>query len=313
MSVKKKGLLKFIVNRGHYTTVPNEILAAKELSSNEKLVWSYILSQPYYWTGGRNSIANNLGLAPKTVTSTLKSLASHGLIEVDESKETFSFKFPTPDQWKISLSLPQAEEEEAPDLEKKEPHIKEEKTIRASQPILPTKEDKFLPVLTDWRNNYPQGPSFLSGKTKSNLALRDLVKKSQAAGLAPEDLKVGLLISQVFGRSPDESIHGWISDIRTRFSEQIRSVYSLQLESSVSQGESFDADVESRIADLRNQGLTPDKLGMSLREYAANRAYVEQFPTLNTDKLVRQYRESKVNDEDKFLEDMEKEILDKKE
>lgn len=292
MSVKKKVLLTEIKNRGHYTVVPNEILASKELSGNEKLIWCYILSQSGTWTGGRNSIATNLGISPKTVSSALDSLVTKNLLIITSDRSKFSFEYPSSSQWSITVYLPQSKVEITPKLEQDLPHIKEVKKNKASQPISSAKEeDLFHLILSEWRKSYPSGPGFLSGKSKARPALKELIKKSKIVGLQQNDLKPDAVIALIFGSNPDSSLQAWILDIRRHFNDLVTSAYDLP--SSLSEDREALTD-EARLIfeELKSRNVTPADLnGMSVEEHAAIRAYANQFPILDTSEAIKNWKQ----------------------
>src|ERR1700674_1637709 len=71
--------------RQGFTQVPNFILKSKKLSSGDKMAFAMLLS--YAWQNdfcfpGQERLAQDLGLTDRSVRTHLKSLQSHGLLNI---------------------------------------------------------------------------------------------------------------------------------------------------------------------------------------------------------------------------------------
>lgn len=74
-----------IATRGGFTQVPNFLLKSKDLSAGDKLAFAMLLS--YAWQNdhcfpGQKRLADDMGLHETNVRKHLKSLQTHGLLEI---------------------------------------------------------------------------------------------------------------------------------------------------------------------------------------------------------------------------------------
>src|SRR4051812_26054338 len=103
MSVNKKHITDFLLSRGKFTQVPNELWERRDLDFVQKSVWCYILSREANWSGSRNNLARNLHLGKDTVTEAINKLGSLSLLSKTSDPNTgaWNFEILPPDRWAV--------------------------------------------------------------------------------------------------------------------------------------------------------------------------------------------------------------------
>jgi hypothetical protein len=159
-------------------------------------------------------------------------------------------------------------------------------------------------VLRAWRKQYGDKLDFISGKA-AKAAMLQLVQTFKDNGLSKSDIVPNAVVKVCFeNMKVTQGIQKWQSDVKGYLSNAIIDVYS---SSSVKVSKEQEASAPSLSPEakvyyerFKAEGKQPaDFNGMSLHEYAMQRAYSDQFKVLDTRELERLMKEREQLEESK--------------
>jgi len=100
---------KLILERGNYVPVPQELLTAN-VSSEAKVLWTWLLSLPNGMQPGRNEAADCLRLNRRTITKAVLELQESNMISVKVgSRSTIKMAILSPLDWSKSAPVDEAD------------------------------------------------------------------------------------------------------------------------------------------------------------------------------------------------------------
>jgi biotin operon repressor len=144
MSVNKSKMDAYFRDRGHFVMVPNELWELKGVDQYSKVIWCYVYSQREDWASSRNNLARNLNMHHTTVSKHVEQLEAMGMLEVDRTKESWSFTPLPPTNWDTECTgLKVSQATECTTTELKNSSLPSYSVSHTKDSILKTSSSKF--------------------------------------------------------------------------------------------------------------------------------------------------------------------------
>ncbi len=325
MSIEKSKYLQELDDRGGYGRLPNEIWEMK-IDHIAKIIWAYLVSQKPSWDSSRNNISRNLDIHKDTVSKHVEALEQLNMIKVIKgTNNAWSFEIVPPSGWLARAGYPAVQAKNGPPTSRladsppeasqtvhqrpeDQPTLNNRNTInntdetnssdfKEKELISNPKKISTTPataILISWRNQFPD-LKFISGKkAKPNIeALFMTLKQHDHMGDA---LSTTQILKAIFGSNPKPKMRAWIEDVEGQIDfariSAYQSVSIVPAEDTTGESEFISPRAEVLYRQYKSEGKTAaDFNGLSLLEYANQRAYSDEFQTLDTAELIEQYKE----------------------
>jgi hypothetical protein len=189
------------------------------------------------------------------------------------------------------LALPEDEEDLFPGITESAPNADFQDT-----PVPTPKENRpsLEAIIRQWRKQY-DNLSFLKAKEReSNIG--ELIATIKGYGYAEGDISKSAILRACFGTNPSPKLKSWRDEVSATIEDCILDTYQAPVQ--IAQSAPAAVPVRFNTPEAKVQydklvarGVTPADLnGVSLAEYANQRAYADSFPVMNTSELEERMR-----------------------
>lgn len=316
MAVDKNQYNNSITARGSFAMVPNELWERDDLDHTAKVIWCYILSRDPKWDSSRNNVARNLGMDGKTVTKYLKQLVQVNLLQVRKgANNSWDFEIIPPAQWGptdltggvtttpvssnpgvpatplVGLDLPSGEVATTPHPRRKEDKkdggddvggSDQEEKISHPNSNKPSPDD----IILAWRSQWGERDSSFLAAAVASQNLADLVATFQNYNYDPSSISIKKVIATCFTNPNHPKIVDWAKSTETRLKKEIAKVTSNVQIAQATTTPSLPPEAKAIYEKLVAEGKKPGDLGgMSLEEYALQRAHASSFKPYDFSKV----------------------------